>query len=461
MLGQTITLNDLIQTANKKVGAEAEVLSKLADQDGLEGQLEEILDYVESNEALFADNNLTDVKTALAKFMRKMPPQKLKLTLAAMKREMEEFKAQTQQPEKESGGSILNQSDLDALLAEAQLSHTPPKKSKLVSAAPKEPPQAEKKGNGANGSSMLDQSDIDMLFSKDAAPESDQGQSMDQSFIDSLFSKEQEAVEETAGEPDPEPVDSMEAMQGDTAEAEQADDVDHVTETGNAETVDQDFVDSLLAQGNGAKTVEEAAEESDAAPEAEVEAATAQPEESAAAPQTDDQPLPEEEAESSPEIELAEETAPQAADSREETASADITPDETPRNDDTPSAPQIETAADRAPEAAPVFAVPAPKESPAPGVGVPVAASMSRVLEERGSATVIKEFYRVYVRENGSFRIIFESEQKQQAQMELLKTVQDFPARQVSLGKVTHKEVMVIKEDTNDIPFSLKIDFSE
>ncbi len=65
------------------------------------------------------------------------------------------------------------------------------------------------------------------------------------------------------------------------------------------------------------------------------------------------------------------------------------------------------------------------------------------------------------MRENGSFRTIYESDNRELAQLELLKTVQDFPARQVSLGKIVHKEVLVIKEDTNDIPFSLKIDFSE
>lgn len=85
---------------------------------------------------------------------------------------------------------------------------------------------------------------------------------------------------------------------------------------------------------------------------------------------------------------------------------------------------------------------------------------MSRVLEEKGTAVIIKEFFRVYVRENGSFRTIFESEDRELVQLELLKTVQDFPARQVSMGKVVHKEVLVIKEDTNDIPFSLRVDFN-
>ncbi len=254
MVGQTITLNDLIQTANKKAGAEAGVLLRLADKDGLEGQLEEIIHYVEDNEPLFSDKNLTDVKTALAKFMRKLPQQKLKLTLAAMKREMDEFKAQRQETKEDNGGGILNQADLDALLAEAQQS-LPPRKPKLVKPAPKSEPKAE----GGNGSaSILDQSDIDSLFSKSGPAESDNSQSMDQSFIDSLFSQEASAAAmESDDQADPEPMDSALEADDDQAEFDQADD-----QADTMGAVDQDFVDSLLAQQKGNGTAHMAEEES-------------------------------------------------------------------------------------------------------------------------------------------------------------------------------------------------------
>ena len=441
MVGQTITLNDLIQTANKKAGAEAGVLLKLADKDGLEGQLEEIIHYVEDNEPLFSDKNLTDVKTALAKFMRKLPQQKLKLTLAAMKREMDEFKAQRQETKEDNGGGILNQADLDALLAEAQQS-LPPRKPKLVKPAPKSEPKAE----GGNGSaSILDQSDIDGLFSKSGPAESDNSQSMDQSFIDSLFSQEASAAAmESDDQADPEPIDSALEADDDQAEFDQADD-----QADMMGAVDQDFVDSLLAQQKGNGTAHMAEEESggllfeEETEEPSFEVEEAIEETQSAAP---------EEAEEAPEPEAVVESRPEPA---EPVRQAQY------REEDRPlAAPARESVEDQTPPPEPLAQPPLP-DARTSGVGSLVPASLSRVLEERGEATIIKEFYRVYVRENGSFRTIYESDNRELAQLELLKTVQDFPARQVSLGKIVHKEVLVIKEDTNDIPFSLKIDFSE
>ena len=156
-----ITLNELIQVANKNSGTDKDILKDIIDEGKIQGTVPEVIQFVDENESLFSDPNLGEIKKALQSFLSKMPPQKLQSTLASMIREMNKL-----YPEKESqgdGNSILSQSDLDSLLAQ-NVQPNKPRKPKIVTPIPEEKNMSETEDDG-NDVSTLDQSDIDDLLS--------------------------------------------------------------------------------------------------------------------------------------------------------------------------------------------------------------------------------------------------------------------------------------------------------
>ena len=145
-----------------------------------------------------------------------------------------------------------------------------------------------------------------------------------------------------------------------------------------------------------------------------------------------------------------------------ETAAASETPDHI--QDEAPEETEpLESADQSAPLFAEVQTSPSDvsnEEAPLTGESIQDFASQ-RVLEEKGTATILREYYRIYVRDNGTFHSFFETEDKEIAKRNLQTALKDFPAKNVVLGKITQKEVLVIKEDVKEIPVAVQVDFGD
>jgi hypothetical protein len=338
MLGREITLNKLIAAANSKVASDKETLEKMAVETGLKGTVEEVMDYVETHQALFSDSNLAEVKTALSNFLRKMPSSALRLTMAAIRRELEEFKNQ-QNPSGANGGQILTQSDLDALLSQIKTD-------------------------------------------SDKSPEAD----------------------ESFGEHDslrPEP--SLDSR---------------------LETMDQSDIDALLA--------------------------SVHVDPDASSPQTEapEQGGPECDAPGSDQLF-----------SREDPASRPTVYDK----ESTSISDQIqENLSEFIPDASSQFSKgECQKQVLKTAEGILTPDHYCVVLQEKGDARILKEFYRIYVQDNGMPVSFFETDSKEMAKAEFERALAIYPANRVFLGKIVQKEVLVVKEDIRKVPVALHVDFTE
>lgn len=423
MVGEKVTLNELIQVANKKVATGKEALAQLAAKENFQGTPEEIMSYVEENDKVFADPNLDDIKTALSNFLSKMDKEKMKITLASMKRELEEFKAQTP-PSEDDGNGLLTQSDLDALLAQAATQNQG-RQPRIVAPVAEEP-QDDKDGDAGSTQDTFDQAEIDALLNsrtsgKDAPeetkePEAEDGVVMDQDTIDALLAQGAEQPELPADAMNPEgdepqggdanPLDAGEP-EGHVESASEANDM------GAQEDIDDDLdqagIDALLQAQKVNQTADVKQQTDDA--------------ESAAAIETPDH-MPDEAPEETETLESADQSAPHAEEVR-----------------------------------SPLFDI-SDEEPPLTEEPIQDFASQS-VLEEKGAATILREYYRIYVRNNGTFHSLFETEDKEIAKQNLQTAMKDYPAKNVVLGKITQKEVLVVKEDVKEIPVAVQVDFGD
>jgi hypothetical protein len=338
MVGKEITLNKLIAVANGKVASDKEALAKIAAEMHLEGTVEELMGYVEKNQALFTDPNLSDVKMALSNFLKKMSPHVLKLTIVAIRQELEEFKNQKGISEDKSTGP-LTQEDLNALLDQ-------------IKTDPSEEPSS-------------DEPPSDTPYSPAAVPADPESAIMSQSGIDTLLTALQgaEGAPEQGGEP-----------ACSEFKDEQNDGAAHTMSLKQPH-------EELMNSAKGARKPES--------------------------------PL---KAECSEHID---------ASSR-------------PSSDEEQKQPTPRAAMDNF-----------------------VSENLDVVIQEKGEAKILKVFYRIYVRDNGSFLSLFETPDQGRAKTEFERVLSSYPSSQVFLGKIIQKEVLVVKEDVRKIPVSVRIEFAE
>jgi len=395
VLGEEISLNQLIQTANNKIGPDQETLVHLADQDNVQGTVAEVMSYIEENQSVFSDPNLDEIKTALSGYLGKMAAERLRLTMAAIKRELEEFKNQKNENGKEGKG-ILSQDDLDALLAEAQDDQPPPKSSK-GSAGKTKTQDAKSPATEEAPPSTEEMVSQEEVKDQSLAEQSLEDKScLDQSDIDALLSAKKNHESEVEDVDEPKEADTQSGEDsGIDSVSEEADTVDlkdhEIPDRGGVEnTAEEDLVSEPVQEPPHGSAKEITAELN------------------------------------KPELESGDE-ADQAVH-----AKAGVT------------AEQCQTEGGGLPE-------PEPSES----------IQFGEVLEEKGKAKVLKEFFRVYVKENGSFKIFIECEDKEEAKGQLEKAVENYPFRNVLMGKIVRKEVLVVKEDMEEVPFSVQVKFPE
>ncbi len=439
MVGEHMTLNELIQVANKKAGADRAVLTEMIARDNIQGTVSEAMSYVDSNREIFEDPHLEDVKTALSKFLAKLPAEKVKFTLASMRRELEEFKTSRPHPKGNgNGGDILSQEDLDALLS--QTSAAKPKREPRIIEPIPEKKEDKKSGDESDAASMLDQSDIDALLSgvgsaPPAAPKRTMPAmpAMDQDLVDTILSSRPSSVG--------------------------ANGKGSSTHGGLGGIVSQDDIDALLSGPTAPE------EEVDAAPALEEPADTPAPESVELMPAMDEE---------EPEKAIDEDLSGQNEVDRILMEAANgKTPDEASPETEEPV--EQPTAADEpvtpgegghVHAAVPTPAVPSGAVSAFSGdhsrqTGDVIMPPAERIVEEKGSSRLIKEFYRIYVRENGSFTTIFEADSRDAVKDELQTLLENYPAKSVFLGKVVQKEVLVIKEDLRRLPISVQVNLGE
>ena len=334
-----ITLNKLIGVANSKVASDKQALEKMAAEMRLEGTVEEIMGYVEAHQALFSDSNLADVKTALSTFLRKMPSPTLRLTMAAIRRELEEFKNQ-QNPPGTNGGGILAQDDLDALLSQI----------KTDSGESPEVDESSREHDSSQPSTTMD-----------SRPET----TMDQSDIDALLA----SVQVDAAAPS-----QQNDMPDQSRTEDEADSLDH--------TFNQENLEPQPMNSDKEST-----------------------------------------SDNSPPQENLSEFIPEASSQSSESECQGHA---------------LKTDGD----------ILIPEDS-------------CIVVQEKGDARILKEFYRIYLRDNGSSISFFETDSKESAKAEFERALMIYPANQVFLGKIVQKEVLVIKEDIRKLPVAVRVEFTE
>ena len=434
-----ITLNELIQVANKNSGTDKETLKDIIDEGKIQGTVPEVIQFVDENESLFSDPNLAEVKKALQSFLGKMPPQKLQSTLASMIREMNKL-----YPEKKSQGNgdgILSQSDLDSLLAQSSKPDKP-RKPKIVTPIPEEQDMSETE-HGEEDFSTLDQSDIDELLSQqNQKPEpskaeldekADAGKEIDQNFIDSLL--ENRSTKSDDGDPEPpedssvdaDPVMDRSSIDGLLAEA--------------GSDIDQSSIDKLLAEA-GSDMDQSSIDELMAGANSDIISSKPAGTENKPSDDADTNPDGIEDNKST-----TLETNFQEQESNQATANAPSGEKVSNRANENDTRQQVSTSSK--------------KVQPAPHGDAAAEIALPRILEEKGESKILKEFYRIYIRENGSFRCHLETEEKFSAREEVQKILEDYPAKNIAIRKIIQKEVLVIKEDNTEIPIALKIDLGE
>ncbi|MBI4772619.1 MAG: hypothetical protein HY788_00325 [Deltaproteobacteria bacterium] len=120
-----MTLSHIIQEANRKLETERDELVKVAKAEKYRGTVDEIMEFLDQYDGHFQDTNVQVVKAALETFLRRLSPPALKLTMASMKRQVGiQLGSATQEPSNSAsgGGSVISQSDIDALLKGANAS---------------------------------------------------------------------------------------------------------------------------------------------------------------------------------------------------------------------------------------------------------------------------------------------------------------------------------------------------
>lgn len=80
-----------------------------------------------------------------------------------------------------------------------------------------------------------------------------------------------------------------------------------------------------------------------------------------------------------------------------------------------------------------------------------------RILEERGEAKILDTSYRIYACVKGNYELLSESNSLEEAKEKLMSAWMDHARKEVVIKRVTRKEVLVIKEDLDDVPVRLEV----
>ena len=162
MVNKSMTLSQIIEEANKKLETERDVLVKVAKAEKYQGTVDEIMEFLDQYDGHFQDTNVQVVKAALETFLKRLSPPALKLTMASMKRQVglhlspeEESSSGEPSDSASTGGSVISQGDIDALL-------NGPKASEESKTETGE--SGLSKGSSEEATSAFEQSEIDALL---------------------------------------------------------------------------------------------------------------------------------------------------------------------------------------------------------------------------------------------------------------------------------------------------------
>jgi len=463
MSRKTLTLSQLIKDANRKIETERDSLIHIAKAGRYQGTVDEIMSFLDRNDPYFEDKNIEVVKAALESFLKQLSAPALKLTMASVKRELEKHIEMTEQ-EAQERSQILSQNDLDLLLAEATSSPTLDRNDFRESRIQRKD-RLDQDPEPAHSQGVVSQEDIDRLLNRGleaanareereypdpekAEPHMENGPSgvVDQSDIDALLRE----IQTGSSEP------------GNSGESELPDDNSASVQEPAEYSSEQDAVDDFLEQHLPEERERTHPEEPER-PEPEFEDEVERPA-----------------AESAPEMEDLNEDPARKPEPDSE-LSASLTGNGGDPDTGLPLEPDLE-AGDvpldidityAAPEMSKQESVDAILEAVLNGEGggritegplsLPGPSSGREsmipdyVVEERGDSKIIGVSYRVYLCRNGEYDVLSEVAHVEEAKDALLKAWMEHPAKEVVLRKVTRKEVLVIKDDLEEVPVRVDI----
>ena len=174
MVNKSMTLSQIIEEANKKLETERDVLVKVAKAEKYQGTVDEIMEFLDQYDGHFQDTNVQVVKAALETFLKRLSPPALKLTMASMKRQVglhlspeEESSSREPSDSASTGGSVISQSDIDALLngpEASEESKTETEEPGLRTGMPGTGLSSRSERNSEEATSAFEQSEIDALL---------------------------------------------------------------------------------------------------------------------------------------------------------------------------------------------------------------------------------------------------------------------------------------------------------